>query len=142
MCCASARGYGGVRGHRDSLSRQTIKHMCCSFPVCLPVLTVDKLRSFLSRSPDSNDISQYGHTTSVSPLRCVQNARFQIIELISAFGLLLFEAAKLVELEVDFILGLQVTCHLDQGRSYGPPRLTAYPPSQIHGNTFSLTITF
>jgi len=83
--------------------------MCYCFPVCLSSLTFDKLRSFVSRSPSSRAILMMlvstCHTTSVSPLKCIHNARDSIIVLISAFGLLLFDAAKLGEPEVYFVLG-------------------------------------
>lgn len=70
---------------------------CYCFPVCVSCLTFDKLRSFVSRSPSSSAIVMMlvstCHTTSVSLFRCVHNARDSIIVLISAFGLLLFDAA-------------------------------------------------
>ncbi len=85
--------------------------MCCSFPVCLSVLTT------LSHSASNSEMVMM-LVSAVTPLQLVHSAvsrmhDFQLYGLYQLFGLLLFEAAKRVEPEVDLILVLPVTCHSD-----------------------------
>lgn len=82
MTCTSACSHRGFRGYWDSLSHQSIKHMCYCFPVCLSSLTFDKLRSFLSLSPSSSVIVMMLFST-VTPLQLVRSgvSRTQEIKL-------------------------------------------------------------
>lgn len=106
MTCSSAWGYQRSEVTGTVCPARAVTHVLLfsSLSIRSHVWQIKAISVALAfEQRDSNDVSQCGHAASVSPLRCVQNARLPITKLISAFGLLLFEAAQRVEPEVDFI---------------------------------------